>query len=73
MLLFTLKILVVRTCKFWCVWLQILYGRDRLSLKITSVVYLHIILFKMYERDTATEKECDTALQMTLGHFQTQY
>ena len=53
---------------------DILYGRERFRLKtsgqITSV--FHVIFFRMYERDTATEKRCDIVLQTALGHFLTQ-
>ena len=47
-----------------------MYTRERNRLKspeqITSVVYAHVILLRMYARDTATDKEFDTVLQMTL-------
>ena len=31
-----------------------------------SVAYFDVVLFRLHERDTATEKEFDTVLQMTL-------
>ena len=31
-----------------------------------SVAYFDVVLFRLHERDTATEKEFETALQMTL-------
>lgn len=49
-----------------------LYGRERNHLKtpeqVTRVLYLHVISFKMHERDTATGKQLDTLLQMTVEH-----
>ena len=39
---------------------------------MTSVVYLHVILFRIHERDTAAEKELDTVLLMKLEHVLTQ-
>ena len=33
---------------------------------IISVACFHAVLFRLHERDTATEKEFDTVLQMTL-------
>ena len=53
-----------------------MYGRVRNRLKtleqITRVVYLHVILFRMRERYTATEKKLDYVLHMTLEHTLTQ-
>ena len=53
-----------------------MYGRVRNRLKtleqITRVVYLHVILFRMRERYTATEKKLDSVLPMTLEHTLTQ-
>ena len=47
---------------------DILYTRERYRYKaleqITSVVYLHVILFRIHEKDTATDKEFNTVLQM---------
>ena len=41
-----------------------MYGREKNQLKrpeqITSIVYFHVILFRMHERDTAREKEFDS-------------
>ena len=52
------------------------YGRERNSLKtneqVTLLVYLRVILFRMHERDTATELELRNVLQMTLEHVLTQ-
>ena len=31
-----------------------------------SVAYFDVVLFRLHERDTATEKEFETVLQMTL-------
>ena len=49
---------------------DILYGRERNCLKtpeqLTCVVYLHVILVRMHERDAAAEKEYNTVLQITL-------
>lgn len=43
-----------------------MYGREKSQLKrpeqITSIVYFHVILFRMHERDTAREKEFDSPL-----------
>ena len=54
----------------------ILRGIERSRLKtpekVTCVVYLHVILFGMHEKNTATEKEFDTVLYMTLEYFLTQ-
>lgn len=33
---------------------------------ITSIVYLHVVLFRIHERYAATEKEFDTVIQMTI-------
>ena len=53
-----------------------LYGRERNRLKtpeqVTRVIYLHVILFRMRERYTATEKKLDYVLHMTLEHTLTQ-
>ena len=50
----------------------ILYGRERNRLKtpeqITSVIYLHVTLFKIHEKDTATDKELNTVLRVTVEH-----
>ena len=55
---------------------DILFARERnwrnLPEQITSVVYLHAILFIMHGRDTATETEFDAVLQITLEHILTQ-
>ena len=55
---------------------NICYGRKRNHSKtpeqITSFVYLHVILFRMHEKDTATETEFNTVLQMTVEHDLTQ-
>ena len=40
--------------------------------QITRLAYLHIVVFRMHERDTDTEKELDTVLQMTLEYALTQ-
>ena len=52
------------------------HGRERNSLKtpeqVTLLVYLHVILFRMHERDTATELEFRSVLQLTLEHILTQ-
>ena len=49
---------------------DILFARERnwrnLPEQITSVVYLHAILFIMHGRDTATETKSNTVLQITL-------
>ena len=40
-----------------------MFGREKNWLKtpeqITSVIFLHVMLFRMHETDTATEKELD--------------
>ena len=38
----------------------------------THVAYLHFILFRMHEKNTATEKEFGTTLQIALEHVLTQ-
>ena len=54
---------------------DILYGGERNYFKtperITSFIWLQVILFKMHERDTSTKKEFDTVLQMTLEYVLT--
>ena len=56
--------------------IHILYEKEKNCLNIreliTSVVYLHIILFSMHERDKATEKETETVSRMALAHVHTQ-
>ena len=51
------------------------YGRERNSLKtpeqVTLLVYVHAILFRMHDRDTATELEFRSVLPMTLEHVLT--
>ena len=52
---------------------DIYYGIERNRFqKVTPVVYLHIIFFRMHKRDAAIEKEFDTVLQMTPDHILTQ-
>ena len=54
---------------------DILCGRGKNCLNppelISSVVYLHIILVKLHEKDKAKEKESDTVLQMKPEHVLT--
>ena len=40
--------------------------------QVTRVVYLHVILFRIHEKDTATKKEFGTTLEIALEHVLTQ-
>ena len=46
--------------------------KEEMTEQVTRVVYLHVILFRMLEKDMDTEKEFDIVLQMTLEHVLTQ-
>ena len=39
--------------------------------QIPRVAHFYVVLFRMHERNTATEKELDTVLQTTLEHILT--
>ena len=39
--------------------------------QVIPIIYIHVFLFKMHERDTATKKDADTVLQMTQEHVLT--
>ena len=43
----------------------------KISEKILTVAYLHLILFRIYEKDTSTEIKFDIVIQMTLVYVLT--
>ena len=53
-----------------------MHGREKDCLKapehITSLVYLHVILFGIHKTDSGAQKEFDTVLKMKSEHVLTQ-